>query len=246
MSLSRLSRLFAPLPTLAAVVVIAVTCLLGNWQLGRGHEKLARAAQWRAYAAQPALDLNATATTGMTGRTVRLEGHFDATRTILLDNRPGADGRAGFLVLTPLKLATGGAALVLRGWLPRDAQDRTRIAPFSTPAGDITLTGTALAGVPQVYHLGSASEAGQRIRQNADLRALAAEFGTPLLPLVVEQHSDTGDGLLRDWPAPDLGVERHFGYAFQWFGLAALTLVLWLALGWRRARRLADGAPSAA
>jgi cytochrome oxidase assembly protein ShyY1 len=54
---------------------------------------------------------------------------------VLLDNRPhgnGTDSR-GFLVLTPLRLADGGSVLVMRGWLPRDAQDRTRIAPFDTP-----------------------------------------------------------------------------------------------------------------
>lgn len=234
-----LSRMFAPLPTAAAVVVIALACLLGNWQLGRGHEKLARAAQLRAYASQPARDLDATATAAVLGHPVRAEGRFDASRTLLLDNRPGSDGRAGFLVVTPLKLAGGGTVLVLRGWLPRDAQDRTRIAPFPTPAGDVVLDGTALAGLPQVYHLGSASEAGQRIRQNADLRGLGGEFGAPLLPLVVRQRTETGDGLARDWPAPDLGVDRHFGYAFQWFGLAALTLVFWLAVGWRRVRRTA-------
>lgn len=245
----KLWRALSPVPTVAAAVVIAVTCALGNWQLNRAHEKVARAARLQALAAQAPVTLTtAPVQDNLTDRTVRVTGRFEADRTVLLDNRPhgnGTDSRAGFLVLTPLVIrGDGGAArsvLVLRGWLPRDAQDRTRIAPFPTPAGEVTIEGTALAAVPKVYSLGqsASAEAGKQIRQNVDLAAYAAERDVALQPLVIEQRTDTGDGLARDWAPADLGADRHYGYAFQWFGLAALTLVLVIVLGWRRARRLA-------
>lgn len=247
MTTRRLWRAPGPVPLIAAVVVIAVTCALGNWQLRRAHEKTDRAARLATLAAQAPVDLvdAGAAQTGaatLVDRHVRARGRFDAARTVLLDNRPhgnGSDSRAGFLVLTPLRLAAGGAVLVLRGWLPRDVQDRARIAPFPTPAGEITVEGTALAGVPRVYSLGldPAAEAGRKIRQNIDLAAYAREIDAPLSPVVLEQSSDTGDGLARDWAPADLGADRHYGYAAQWFGLAALTLVLVAVLGWRRARR---------
>ncbi|AQV92704.1 cytochrome c oxidase assembly protein [Cupriavidus necator] len=251
-----LRRFFSPLPLAAALVVIAVTCALGNWQLNRAHEKEARAARLRALSAQPPMVLGTVPLSQVvTDRTVRVTGRFDTARTVLLDNRPHGNGsqpgdsRAGFLVLTPLRISgspTGPAGapgaiqavLVLRGWLPRDAQDRTRIAPFPTPDAEVTIEGTALAAVPRVYSLGN-DAAGSKIRQNVDIAAYAAESGLALHPLVLEQRSDTGDGLARDWAPADLGAERHYGYAFQWFGLAALTMVLVIVLGWRRARRLA-------
>ena len=37
------------------------------------------------------------------------------------------------------------------------------------------------------------------------------------------------EGLLRDWAAPNLGVDKHYGYAFQWFGLFVLVVGLY---GW--------------
>lgn len=246
----KLWRALSPVPTVAAAVVIAVTCALGNWQLNRAHEKVARAERLQALAAQAPVTLTTAPVQGnLTDRTVRVTGRFDADRTVLLDNRPhgnGTDSRAGFLVLTPLVIRGDGSAarsvLILRGWLPRDAQDRTRIAPFPTPSGEVTIEGTALAAVPKVYSLGqsASAEAGKQIRQNVDLAAYAAELGVALQPLVIEQRSDTGDGLARDWAPADLGADRHYGYAFQWFGLAALTLVLVIVLGWRRARRLAE------
>lgn len=243
-------RALSPVPVLAALVVIATTCALGNWQLNRAHEKLDRAERLHVRAAQPAIDITGTPVTAeVVERRVRVRGRFDAAHTVLLDNRPhgnGTDSRAGFLVLTPLRVTANGDAagneaapgvLVLRGWLPRDAQDRTRIAPFATPEGEVELQGVALAAVPKVYALGGKqAEAGQPIRQNVELEDFARELGVPLQPFVLQQRSDTGDGLARDWPAPDHGADRHYGYAFQWFGLAALTLVLTILLTWRRAR----------
>lgn len=247
-------RIFSPLPLAAALVVVAITCALGNWQLNRAHEKEGRAARLQALAAQPPVVLGpAPLSQVVTDRTVRVTGRFDTARTVLLDNRPhgnGSDSRAGFLVLTPLRINAPAsdrgamqAVLVLRGWLPRDAQDRTRIAPFPTPEGEVTIEGTALAAMPRVYSLGqpASAEAGSKIRQNVEIAAYAAETGLALHPLVVEQRSDTGDGLARDWAPADQGADRHYGYAFQWFGLAVLTVVLVVVLGWRRARRPAAG-----
>lgn len=257
-----LLRALSPVPTVAALVVIAVTSALGNWQLGRAHDKIARAERLRALADAPPLRIGTAPpplpAAELVARNVVVRGRFDPAHTVLLENRPhgnGQDSRSGFLVLTPLRpdddagadgnrtaAATQAprAVLVLRGWLPRNAQDRTRIAPFPTPEGTVTLQGVALADVPRVYQLGGDdAQRGERIRQNLDLEAFAAELGTPLQPFVLQQRSDSGDGLARDWARADLGVERHYGYAFQWYGLAALTLVLLVVLTWRRARRLA-------
>ena len=50
--------------------------------------------------------------------------------------------------------------------------------------------------------------------------------------LQTSSPSTTGDGLRREWPLPTLGVDRHYGYAAQWFALAALMtgLYVWLQL----------------
>jgi surfeit locus 1 family protein len=34
--------------------------------------------------------------------------------------------------------------------------------------------------------------------------------------------------LLREWPQAATGVEKHYGYAFQWFGLALLIALLYV------------------
>jgi cytochrome oxidase assembly protein ShyY1 len=67
-----------------------------------------------------------------------------------------------------------------------------------------------------------------------DLKEFAAESGLTLQSFVIQQHSSTPDGLARDWPPPDAGIEKHQAYSFQWYSLAALAVVLGLVFSFRR------------
>jgi surfeit locus 1 family protein len=42
--------------------------------------------------------------------------------------------------------------------------------------------------------------------------------------------------MVRDWPAPSLGVEKHQGYAFQWYALSAMALIFFVVNGFRRGK----------
>ena len=67
------------------------------------------------------------------------------------------------------------------------------------------------------------------IRQNLDLEAFKTETRFPLrTDVTLRQTGAASEGLQRDWTAPTLGVEKHYGYAFQWFGLAALVAILYV------------------
>lgn len=250
-----LRQWFAPVPMLAGVALIALTCALGRWQLSRAQERVDRQARIEAQQNAPAQRITAqpVAADAVLYRPVLLRGTFDVAHTVLLDNRPhvaGGVSRPGFEVLIPLVLegAGGRAVLVNRGWLPRDPMDRTRIAPYTTPAGEVQVEGIAVPHASRVYSFGrkdGADEAGQRLRQNIDLDAFSREIGMPLQPFVVEQQSDAQDGLARDWPRADLGADRNYGYAFQWFAMAAAVLILMVVYSVRRYRRLVASSEAA-
>ncbi|MFG6414858.1 SURF1 family protein [Roseateles sp. DC23W] len=210
---------------LAALLAAALTARLGWWQLDRAAQKLALQAAIAAEADKPALG-NADLTGAALHRRVLLRGRWAAERTVWLDNRP-MQGRAGFYVVTPLLLAgRGDAILVQRGWAPRNQADRSQLPPLTTPAGEVEVEGRLAASPSRLYELGEG--AGGVIRQNLDPTAFAVESRLPLLPLTVVQTAGAGDGLQRHWPAPDLGLHKHHGYAFQWFALCALILVLYV------------------
>ena len=66
------------------------------------------------------------------------------------------------------------------------------------------------------------------IRQNLDMQRFAGEVGVALLPISVLQTGFGADGMLRDWPRMQTGVEKHYGYAFQWFALSGLIVFLYV------------------
>jgi surfeit locus 1 family protein len=78
----------------------------------------------------------------------------------------------------------------------------------------------------KLYALGE--EAKAVIRQNLDLQDFRVETGLPLLEISVIQQGAASEGLLREWPQAATGVEKHYGYAFQWFGLALLIALLYV------------------
>lgn len=213
-----------------ALVAMAITAALGRWQLDRAAQKEAMQAAIEARTREPVLDglslVNLTAPEEVLHRRIEVHGTWLAEHTVYLDNRQ-MQGRQGFYVITPLQLqGHREVVLVQRGWVPRDFADRTRIPALVTPAGAVVVGGRIALPPSQLYAMGSA-ESGP-IRQNLDLAQFRQETGLPLVAVSLLQTHGEPDGLLRDWPAIHSGVDKHYGYAFQWFGLCALIALLYV------------------
>lgn len=115
------------------------------------------------------------------------------------------------------------------------AQDATGAAEGTGAAAASAQASPALDPPTVAAPLGAS-----RIRQNLALDAFRIETGLPLrVDLSLQQVGPASEGLDREWPAPALGIEKHYGYAFQWFGLATLVTVLyvWFQLIAPRRRR---------
>ena len=126
--------------------------------------------------------------------------------------------------------------------MPRNFEDRSRVPRVETPVGPVSLQVRLAPPPPKLYELGPGE--GGLIRQNIDLAAYGAEIKTPLLPLSALQTSVDPDGLLRDWLQPSSGVHKHYGYAFQWFGLSALFAFLYVWFQIIAPRRRTGGKPA--
>lgn len=217
---------------LAALVGVLVTASLGRWQLGRAAQKQALAQVRAERATLPPLEagalqgLDSHAMQGLLHRTVRLRGQWLPEHTVWLDNRQ-MQGRTGFHVLTPLQLSDSGQVLLVqRGWAPRNFMDRAALPAVNTPPGEVALQGRLLPWPSRVYDF-SQVETGA-IRQNLVFEDFQRQTGLPLQAVSVQQTDAEADGLQRAWPEPGSGVEKHHGYAFQWFGLSGLIALLYV------------------
>jgi surfeit locus 1 family protein len=227
---------------LIALAAFALAVALGNWQRGRAAEKMAVEAQWdRAeQTASRAVASGALPAAADLPLRVSLRGTFDHARSVWLDNRP-LDSRPGFWVITPLQLDGGAVVLVNRGWVARDAGDRARLPRIGQPDGEQRIEGLAVTHAPRLLELGEGGNAAAlpAIWQNLDYANYEAISGLRVAPLLVLQTSAQDDGLTRRWVRPASGVDKHRGYAFQWYALAALIAVLTVffsARAWHRRR----------
>ena len=223
-------------PRLWALAAAAIACALfvslGNWQSRRAAQKRDLAATFDRAMNSPPITLPAAPVDAakLVRQHVAARGEFLPERTVHLDNKLRS-GRTGYEVVTPLRIGRSAwHVLVNRGWVAAPASRET-LPEVRTPAGEVQVDGIALERIPHALAAGVSSG---RVRQNLDIAAFAAETGLELQPIVVEQRSDSGDGLLRDWPRPDLGIEKHESYSLQWYSFAALAIVLAVVLSFRR------------
>jgi surfeit locus 1 family protein len=224
----------ALLPTAAALLGIVVTALLGDWQLNRAAYKAEL--QMRVNEAQrlPAVPIGSAPvdSQAILYHNVTMRGTFDAERTVYIDNRMH-EGVPGYFIVSPLKIAGGERYVLLeRGWIAA-GRDRRQLPAVPTPAGEIEVAGVAVPGNPRIFELSHQVSAG-KLWQNITVDRYRSRFGLELQPVIVQQHSDTGDGLIRDWQIPSVGIDRHRAYALQWFSIALAILILYVVLNVRR------------
>ena len=221
--------------TVAAAAGIALTLALANWQLNRAHEKAGLAARLEALAKDPPVALNVAEARAedLEWRRVTARGRFDAAQVVFVDNRIRR-GVAGYHVVMPLALGDGGRyVLVNRGWIAANPE-RSVLPALKTPEGAVEITGLAIVPGKRFLELAPQVTYG-KVWQNLTLERYRQAVKFPLQPVVIQQENPLDDGLAREWERPDLGVDKHYGYAFQWLALALTILAFYLVTHVRRA-----------
>ncbi len=225
-------------PALATLAGIAVLVSLGVWQLQRlaWKEALIAAVESRVQAAP--VDLPAEADWPRLNpadyeyRHVRVAGVYDASRQALvfraLGSPRGRYGGPGYLVMTPLRLASGAVVLVNRGFVP---QDRTAQAVSSgLGAGETLVTGLMRASEERTWFTPADNPAsGQWFTRDvpAIARAMALSRYAPF-SIDADASADPAD-------LPEGGEtivafpNNHLSYAATWFGMALALAGVFIA-----------------
>jgi surfeit locus 1 family protein len=223
-------------PTLAALVFIILTIWLGQWQTRRGDEKQTIQDRLDGLAHAPVVSLppRTVVAEEFAQRKIEVRGEYLNEKTIFIDNRVYRS-RPGYHVITPLRISGGDLLVAVnRGWIAADPR-RVNLPRVPGPAGVQTVQGIAVRPLDRVYELSHENVTGP-VKQNLALDRLRLEWGMALQPVVLQQTNDTADGLIRDWPRPDAGTDTHRAYALQWYVMAAVGFILWIALNLRKIR----------
>ena len=210
--------------TLFVLAMLPLVVGLGIWQLRRADFKQQLAdAYFDQLGGLPQVLTGAQPPPAFTR--VRLRGHYEDVH-LLLDNQV-SEGRPGYWVYTPFT-TRDATWLINRGWLPaprlRSELPSVPPAPVVGENGIVALTWPDTGMIPLFGAQVSEPLTEQMLRMQrldfADLLGWLESKGLGSVPLELRLE-EAQPGVFRAAPqAADFGVERHQGYAFQWFGLA--------------------------
>lgn len=225
------------LPTLVTLALLILFLYLGFWQLDRADQKLQLEQQKQQGPGSEESPLQLSAITlvdaGWHYRKVKIAGTFDVQHQWLLDNRH-YKGRVGFHVLTLLH-TQGQTLLVNRGWIPLGS-DRSQLPVIDVSSEETFVSGVLTPIGEQQMLLGDAGyETNQwpKIIQRLEIEQMSAQTNSKLVPAILQLSSQNIACYTCDWSRPQGGmtVDKHRGYAVQWFALAlALTCIYFIML----------------
>jgi surfeit locus 1 family protein len=228
-------------PSVLALFLLGLLIFLGLWQLERGAEKQRTVDEFalRTQDLPVRIDENWQSAEGLRFRSVSSEGRYDASHQYLLDNRT-YHGRAGYHVLTPLRISEETGVLVNRGWVTGGAR-REQLPEVAAPRGETIVQGMVAIPSQNAFLVGPAGyESGgwPRVVQRVELATMERQLGYSLLPYVVQLDAANPHGFVREWqPYVGISPERHRAYAFQWFSLALALVVIYFLVNTRRLAR---------
>ncbi|WP_037079275.1 SURF1 family protein [Rhizobium sp. CCGE 510] len=231
------------LPLITGILVLialAILISLGTWQVERLHWKeglLADIAARQLAAPVPLADIEAIAAAGgdieyrrvtATGRYINnKERHFFATWR----------GQTGFYVYTPLELADGRTLLVNRGFVPYENKE-----PEMRMQGQLTdqqtVTGLAREKLPgKPSWVVPDNDVAKNIFYWKDLDVMAESVGLDkarVIPFFVDADSTPNPAGLPIGGVTQVDLPNdHLQYAFTWYGLAAVLVVV-VGISWFR------------
>lgn len=232
------------------LVSVGILIKLGLWQLDRGNEKLLyeqqlsqRATQssrpldtviseWRKESVRTQQLLNPSTLNGLKAdvQLVKPSG-----LVFLLDNQIN-QGTVGYVIYMLGEVLTqdGRKQLLIDLGFVAASNDRRELPQI----GNVTLP-TNMSGRlytrsvnPLSQELGLEDTTPARI-QNINIEALSQYTGQEVLPFIFQPQSLDSWPYEMLWRPTAMKSEKHFGYSFQWFVMAAVLLSLMLLIGYR-------------
>jgi len=224
---------------LLALFGVAAFATLGTWQLDRAAQKERLFAAFAGAGSQTPVALNEARRTRDSQRypLVSVRGRYDPKHAYVLDDQTH-DGKVGSVAYAIFEPADGSAPLLAdRGFVARDARGQRPTIP-PAPEGEQQILALYAPPPGSGLRLGGNALPRQSTWPKTsiylDVGEIAADAGRSLDPKVLLLAPEQGSGFIREWRPDVFPPERHRGYAFTWFTLAAVVVIVFVTMHWRK------------
>ncbi|WP_018577084.1 SURF1 family protein [Legionella shakespearei] len=217
-----------------ATVFIALFTRLGFWQIQRADEKATMLAAEETRARQAPVFWNETKQLPLQYQRLKVEGVY-LKEVFLLDNQHHQH-QFGYDVLSPLQLADGTVLIVDRGWVPGD-NSRQSFPEIQIPPGTIKIQGSSYFPSKNQWLLGEGIEEKQhgiKIIEALDTNLLSQILQKKVYPFIIRMDKQDAYGFVREWAIVSMPPQRHLAYALQWFAMAFVILIIFVALNLKK------------
>lgn len=217
-----------------ALVFISLFIRLGLWQIQRADEKAKMVIAEGALAKQKPVNWDSGKKSPIQYQRVKLQGHY-LTNVFLLDNQH-QQHQFGYDVLSPLLLADGSVVMVDRGWVLGDSTRRS-FPDIKMPNGLVQLQGSVYFPSKNQWILGpSLEEKGNKIivLELLDAKLISHILQKKVYPFIIRLDKQDAYGFVREWAIVSMPPQRHLAYALQWFVMALVILIIFVALNLKK------------
>lgn len=210
-------------PVLLGVGGVVILLSLGFWQIARMEEKRAYLDEIESRIANAPILLPAVPEEGPHKfQAVTTEGRFTGEYLDVLAGQKGAS--PGVLVIEAFALPDGRRIMVQRGFIEEEARQVPRLPHEAKIEGNLHWPDDTSSSTPP-------PDEKTGLWFARDVPAMAARLQTE--PTLIVASAPTGDGIA-PVPVDTSGIpNNHWGYAIQWFLLAATWAGMTVFLLWR-------------
>ena len=225
-------------PSILILATMAFLASLGFWQLDRADQKRTiEASIQKANTGVVELIVNQNELLNKEYYEVRLQGSYIGDKQFIYDNQI-VDQASGYYVLTPFVLTgQSNAIMINRGFIPwngrRDQLDDIAVdstyreikIQVSRPIKRIELKTSDISNQFPV------------LIQAIDFDVIEEISSTSFVDVIGLLDPSSDDGFVRKWEPYTGSIEKHIGYAIQWFLMALVLGIIGIRIGLKQRKK---------
>jgi surfeit locus 1 family protein len=225
-------------PSILILATMAFLVSLGFWQLDRADQKRTiEASIQKANTGVVELIVNQNELLNKEYYEVRLQGSYISDKQFIYDNQI-VDQASGYYVLTPFVLTgQSNAIMINRGFIPwngrRDQLDDIAVdsafreikIQVSRPIKRIELKTSDISNQFPV------------LIQAIDFDVIEEISSTSFVDVIGLLDPSSDDGFVRKWEPYTGSIEKHIGYAIQWFLMALVLGIIGIRIGLKQRKK---------